>query len=80
MSNLTPQQQQAMQAVVEATLDAVKAAGPMGCPGGVLYSGLMAFGCSFNQFTSLMGALQRTGKVRKQGELYFIAEPAVVAA
>ncbi len=71
---LTPQQRAAMRLIVDAVLDAIKAAGPTGAPGGVLYAALMQQGCSLSQFQSLMGGLERAGKVRRDGELYFIAE------
>jgi hypothetical protein len=73
MSQLNPQQAQALKLIVDATVDAVKAAGDLGAPGGVLYAALMAQGCSLSQFESLMGALVKLGKVRRSGELYFAA-------
>ena len=73
MAGLTEQQRAAMKLVVDAVLDAVKAGGPTGAPGGVIYAVLMGQDCSFNQYTSLMGALVRTNKLRQDGDLYFIA-------
>ena len=70
---MTPEQAAALQAVVAAILDAIRAAGPTGAPAGVLYAALMAQGCTLNQFESLMGALCRAGKVRQNGHLYTVA-------
>jgi uncharacterized protein YbjT (DUF2867 family) len=70
---LTAQQNQALSQIVLAVTDAIRTAGECGVPGGTLYSALMAHGCSYSQFTSLMGALERIGKVRRKGHCYFIA-------
>lgn len=72
MAGFTEQQKAAMRLVVDAVLDAVKAVAPAGAPGGVIYAGLMGQGCTFTQYTLLMGALVRTGKLRQDGDLYFI--------
>jgi hypothetical protein len=71
--SLNPNQARALALVVEAVVEAVKAAGPNGAPGGTLYAALMSQGCTLSQFESLMGALVRLGKVRREGELYFAA-------
>jgi len=72
MTQLTDKQREALRLVVAATLDAVKAAMPIGAPGGVIYAALMGQGCTLNQYTSLMAALVRNGKLRQDGDLYFI--------
>jgi hypothetical protein len=69
---LTPQQAAALRAIVAAVLDAIGAAGPMGAPAGTLYAALMSQGCTKSQFDSLMGALERAGKVRRDGCTYHI--------
>ncbi len=74
MSTLNPSQARALQLVVKAVLDAVKEMGPQGAPAGPLYAALMSQGCTLNQFQSLMGALERAGKVRRDGDLYFATE------
>ena len=71
--NPTPEQIQALRLIVSATLEAVQAAGPSGAPGGVIYAALMAQGASLSQYQSLMASLVRAGKLRQDGELYFIA-------
>jgi hypothetical protein len=71
--NLTPAQAAALKVAVDAVMEGVKAAGPHGAPGGVIYAAMMAHGASFNQYTGLMGAMVRAGKLTKTGELYFLA-------
>ena len=56
----------------DAIIEAVKAAGPVGAPGGVLYSALMSAGCNLAQFESIMSALVSAGKLRREGHLYFV--------
>jgi hypothetical protein len=80
MATLTPQQRTALGLIARATIDAVQAAGPDGAPAGVLYAALMQQGCTLSQFQSLMGALVRTGKLRAEGDLYFVASGAGNAA
>lgn len=70
---MTPEQIAALRAILDAILEAVKAAGPHGAPGGVIYSALMASGCSLSQYQSFMAGLVRAGKLRQEGQLYFIA-------
>ena len=67
---LTTQQQSAVTMIVHAVLDTIRESGPMGAPSGILYAGLMAQGCSLSQYQSLMGALERAGKVRLDGDCY----------
>lgn len=76
MSALNPVQAQALRLIVSATVDAVRAAGPTGAPAGVLYAAMMGHGCTLSQFTSLMGALVRTGKVTQSdcGNLYYAVQ------
>lgn len=71
---LTEKQRTALSQVIDAILDAVRAAGPLGAPGGLIYAPLMAEGCTFNQYTSIMAGLVRHGKLRQDGDLYFIVE------
>ena len=71
-TNLTAQQARALRLIVDVVVDAVKAAGDHGAPGGVIYAALMGQGCSLSQYESLMGALVRAGKLRRSGELYFV--------
>jgi hypothetical protein len=43
-----------------------------GAPAGPIYAALMAQGCTLEQFEQLMGVLVETGRLRKQGHLYFV--------
>lgn len=62
----------ALRAITDGIVEAVAAAGPLGCPGGTLYAALMTHGCSLEQYEQFMGTLVRAGKLVKRGELYFI--------
>jgi hypothetical protein len=63
----------AVQEIAASIIEAVKVAGPMGAPGGTIYSALMAHGCTLSQYQQLMAALVAAGKLTKRGELYFAA-------
>lgn len=69
---MTEQQAHALRQVADAIIEAVKAAGPLGAPGGPLYAALMTAGCTLHQFEQIMGALVRVGKLSKRGDCYFI--------
>lgn len=73
MSGLSAGQADALRRIVAAVVDAVREAGPLGAPGGILYAALMTQGCTLSQFESLMAALCRTGKLEKRGECYHLA-------
>ncbi len=60
----------ALRRILDAVCEAVKAAGPLGAPGGHLYAALMAHGCTMEQFNGIMAGLVRAGKLRKSGECY----------
>lgn len=70
MSALNREQLTALGAVLGAIRGTIAECGPMGAPGGVLYAALMGHGCTLSQFESIMGALVRSGRVRKVGECY----------
>ncbi len=70
-ANPAKQQAEAILMILDAIVDSIKAAGSHGAPGGILYSALMAQGCTLNQFHSLMGILINSGRVTMQGQLYF---------
>ena len=64
-------QETAIVTAIRAVYETVKGMGQDGCPAGPLYAGLMAHGCTMTQFESLMSALVETGKVRKDGHVYY---------
>jgi hypothetical protein len=71
---MTPQQQaRAVRMVCGAIVDAVKEAGDLGAPGGVLYAVLQG-GLSLAQFEQVMAALVSVGKLRREGDLYYWVE------
>jgi hypothetical protein len=63
------QQARAVRIVCGAIVDAVKEAGDLGAPGGILYAVLQG-SISLAQFEQLMSALVRTGKLRREGDVY----------
>ena len=70
---MTPQQKAAaLRLALQAILDAVKEAGDLGAPGGVLYAALLGR-MSLAQFEQIMAALVRMGKLRREGDLYYWA-------
>ena len=71
---LTPEQIRALRAICDAVVDEVRAGGSLGAPGGVIYAALMGQGCTLSQFESLMAGLVRGGKLRRDGDLYFVTE------
>ena len=64
---------QAIRAVCDAIVCAVIAAGSNGAPAGPIYAALMTQGCTLEQFNALMSGLVRAGKLRQDGDLYFVA-------
>lgn len=68
----SPSSNEALPRIGLAILSAIESAGELGAPGGLLYAGLMAHGASLSQYQSLMAGLERKGKVRREGELYFL--------
>jgi len=76
---ITPSQRQAIALIVNAVTETIAECGDMGAPGGTIYAALMHYGCTLQQFESLMAALVRLGKVTKRGELYFAPQAAAAA-
>lgn len=67
------QKRAAILMIIDAIIDTIREAGPLGAPGGVMYAALMAHGITLAQFEQLMGAIVRSGKVVKRGQCYHIA-------
>ena len=57
--------------VLDLVVQAVKETETSGISGGMLFSALMAFGCTLAQYESIMSVLVETGKVQKRGHFYF---------
>ncbi len=70
---MTHEQITALRQIAAAIIESVKAAGPLGAPGGVLYAALMAQGCTLHQFEQIMGGMVRAGKLTKRGDCYHLA-------
>jgi hypothetical protein len=68
----------AMNAAVTVVLAGVKAGGETGAPGGVIYAAMQEHGANLSQYESLMGALERTGMVRREDHgdapMYWLTE------
>ena len=74
MTAPTAAQVKLLRMVADAIIDAVKAAGPLGAPAGVLYAALMGHGCTLSQFEQIMGGMVRAGLLTRSGDLYHVAE------
>jgi hypothetical protein len=70
---MTSSQIQLLRSIAAAIVDAVKAAGPLGAPGGVIYAAMSAQGCTLNQFTQIMAGMVRAGLLTRDGDLYHVA-------
>jgi hypothetical protein len=69
---MTQEQINAVRSVANLFVDAVRAAGPLGAPGGHLYAATMG-SLTLSQFEAIMGGLVRAGRLTKRDECYFIA-------
>ncbi len=69
---MTQEQIQALRAVAAMFIDAVRAAGDLGAPAGVMYAAVMGR-LSLHQFEQITSGLVRAGKLRKEGDLFFVA-------
>ena len=66
---MTLEQAKALRAIAEIFIEAVRAAGPLGAPGGHLYAACIGK-LSLQQFEQIMSGLCRAGKLRKRGDCY----------
>ena len=73
---MTQSQIKLLLAIANAITEAVKAAGPTGAPGGVIYAALMAHGCTLAQYEQLMAGMVQAGKLTRHGDCYRLAEAA----
>ena len=79
--SLNPAQRRALGMIADAIIETIRDAGQLGAPGGVIYAALSAQGCTFNQYTSIMGALVSIGRVTMDGDCYvFVQQPQRQAA
>ena len=61
-------QNQAVQ-VIKAVLEVIKATGAEGIPSGVLYASLMPYGCTYEQYSGILGVLKNSGLVLERGHV-----------
>ena len=73
MHTTTAQPKNPLTLILDAIVESIAVAGTHGAPGGVLYSALMAQGCTLNQFNQLMTLLIAQKRVTQSGQLYFSA-------
>jgi hypothetical protein len=48
--------------------------GPQGAPAGPMYAAFMSQGMTLEQFERMMDAIVKSGRLRKQGHLYFYVD------
>ena len=60
---MNTQQIAAIRLASDCILEAANQAGPMGAPSGVVYAALMVHGMKLATYESLLGALERMGKI-----------------
>lgn len=70
---MTPEEEQnaALRRICDTLVEAVAAAGPMGAPGGVIYSALCGV-MNLQTFETIMGTLVQVGKLEKRGQCYHV--------
>ena len=71
---MTQEQMTALRSIAGTVIEACQAAPVYGAPGGLLYAGLMAAGCTLSQFEQIMSGLVRAGYLVKNGECYSVTE------
>jgi len=67
---MTAEQKLALKTILDIVLLTIKEAGKDGAPAGPMYAALMSI-MSLDQFEAIMAGLAQTGRVRKQGHVYF---------
>lgn len=66
VSHLNPEQLHAVQTTTLAILESIIEAGDLGAPEGVIYSALMAYGCTLSTFQQLVAPLKSRGYVSEE--------------
>jgi hypothetical protein len=66
---------EALRKVMDSIADTVREAGPLGAPAGPMYAALQTQGCTLNQFNSITDGMVRSGRLRREGDLFFIPDP-----
>ena len=67
---MSQNQMKALRAIADGIIQACKAAGPLGAPGGHIYAALMSQGCTLEQYNGIMAGIVGTGMLEKRGECY----------
>lgn len=64
-----------LRALLDIILSTVKETGPQGAPSGPMYMAFMTFGCSLEQYETMVGTLVDAGFLRRSGHvLYWIKD------
>lgn len=61
----------AMRRAIDALVDTIRDCGPMGCPSGVLYAGLMTTGVSLSTYERIIEALIAAGRIERRGHVLY---------
>lgn len=73
MKALQPQTLEAVAPVLAKMIcETVAAAGAQGAPSGSLYAALLSIGMDLETYGALMASLESSGRLRRQGQVYFI--------
>lgn len=68
-ARMRSQQTEALRTLSAAIIEAIDAAGPAGAPSGAVYAGLMAQGCTLDQYEQITDGLTRAGLIQRAGHL-----------
>lgn len=67
--HMTPQEIEALRLLSAAIIEAIDSAGPAGAPSGTVYAGLMAHGCTLEQYEQITDGLVKGGMLTRTGHL-----------
>lgn len=67
--HMTPQQTEALRLLSAAIIEAIDTAGPAGAPSGTVYAGLVAHGCTLEQYEQITDGLVKAGMLTRTGHL-----------
>lgn len=69
--NQTIQALEALVAVADLVVTAIRECGKLGMPSGILYASLNSHGISLARYEQLMSLIVQAGRVRKSGHVYY---------
>ncbi len=71
---MTAQQAKGIRQVMAGIVESAIAGGELGAPSGVVYSALMAHGCTLNQFQSLTASMVKAGIIEERGHCFHVTQ------